>query len=167
VTILPSVRPSAHSGPLPGLRLSGADALPRNAGPGEHRERDRFRQRRLRVLVVDDEDGFGAALCAVLEKRIHVKVVQATGPREALERVETHRDVHLVLLDLLMPGMDGVEVYGRMRAYGVTARIVLMSAVDSDANRARAEALGLRLLGKPLDDGALRQILLECAGDPP
>jgi CheY-like chemotaxis protein len=117
---------------------------------------------RCRVLVVDDEDGFRASLSFMLEKVYWAVVYEASGAAAALTKVKESPDFQLILLDVLLPGMDGMEVCERMHAFGVTSRIVLMSAHDSAENRARAEALGVRFLSKPLHKDALRQLLLEC-----
>ncbi len=65
------------------------------------------------ILVVDDEEYIRIALERIL-KRLTPQVYTASGGEEALEKVE-REDIHLVLLDLKMPGMDGMEVLKRLK----------------------------------------------------
>jgi CheY-like chemotaxis protein len=65
----------------------------------------------------------------------------------------------LILLDLMMPGMDGFEVVRRLKANPVTAAIpiVMVTALDDDGSRTRLAAAGVsELLTKPLDRWALQ-----------
>ena len=129
-------------------------------------EREEIRRRRCRVMVVDDEHEYRAALCTKLKRRYSVIVTEAAGPHAALRLATQHPDLQLILLDVSMPGMDGTDVCRQMRADGVTCQIVMMSAHDNAENRADADALGVRLLAKPLKEPALRQVLLQCGENP-
>ncbi|MBP6851182.1 MAG: response regulator transcription factor [Rhodoferax sp.] len=96
----------------------------------------------LRVLVVDDNPGFGMALRNIVGDWAGVQVLGLAqdGPA-ALERAALLRP-DLVLMDIAMPGMDGLAVARRMRTWPQPPRIVLMSLNDGAAYRTAAAALG-------------------------
>jgi two-component system chemotaxis response regulator CheY len=125
----------------------------------------RIRRKRCRIFVVDDEDVFRASLVFKLRDLYGATVEEAESGSVALERASEERGFNLILMDISMPGMNGLEVCEAIRAQGVDTRIVLMSAYCSDDNRAKAESLGVTLLNKPLDERVLQSILLECEGE--
>ena len=79
-----------------------------------------------RILVVDDEK---SALTLYARELLDLgyEILQASGPREALERFRSERP-DLVVLDIKMPGMDGLELLGHMLSIDRRIPIVLMSA---------------------------------------
>jgi two-component system, OmpR family, KDP operon response regulator KdpE len=83
----------------------------------------------IRILVVDDEPQILRVLRINLVARQYV-VITASGGREALEKARTdHPD--LIILDLGLPDLDGVEVITRLRAWTRVPVIVLSGRVDS------------------------------------
>ena len=77
------------------------------------------------VLIVDDEDGFRS----VLVRRLQARGIQAFGVgrgEEALEFLQT-RNIDVVLLDIKMPGMSGVDVLRQMREQGCKAEVIVLS----------------------------------------
>ena len=84
------------------------------------------------VLVVDDEPLVRRAARAMLERQ-GVEVLEASDGEQALEVYEAHRDrVHVVLLDLAMPRMDGQETLRRLRESSPNVPVLLMSGYDED-----------------------------------
>ncbi len=92
----------------------------------------------IRVLVVEDEESYRAALSSGLSREGFDVDVAADG-FEALQ-LFTDRPPDIVLLDLLLPGMHGIEVCRRMRAIAPVP-IVMVSAVDTELD----VVLGLEL----------------------
>ena len=108
-----------------------------------------------RVLVVDDQPANVRLLEAVLSPRGH-EVLSASSGADALEVLATH-EVDVVLLDIVMPGMDGYEVCRRIRAGDATAYLpVVMVTASGDEQKLKAlEAGADDFLTKPVDQSEL------------
>ncbi len=92
-----------------------------------------------RILLVDDEQPIQTLLSFPLQ-RDGYEVVQASDGREALARfVEQPPD--LVVLDVMLPRMDGLEVCKRLRAKGETVPIIMLTAKSEEIDK----VLGLEL----------------------
>lgn len=77
------------------------------------------------VLVVDDEADFRAVLVRRLQAR-GIQTLDAGGGAQALALLQS-RPVDVVILDIKMPGMSGVEVFRQMRANGCRAEVIVLS----------------------------------------
>jgi DNA-binding response OmpR family regulator len=86
--------------------------------------------RSARVLVVDDDPTVAEVVAAYLDRAGHVVDRAGDGP-SALARLAAHRP-DLVVLDLMLPGMDGIEVCRRMRAGGPVPVIMLTARGDEE-----------------------------------
>jgi CheY-like chemotaxis protein len=98
---------------------------------------------RAHVLVVDDEPHVGRIIQMKLEQG-PFRVTLAYDGIEALEALEREADLRMVLLDLMMPHVSGLEVLARMRADDRTRHLpcVILTAAGNDAQRERAMTLG-------------------------
>lgn len=83
-------------------------------------------RRRPVVLAVDDDFGLLQSLELILEE--HYELLMVSDGPAALEVVRS-RQVDTVLLDILMPGMDGLEVLGRMKAIDPGLAVILISGL--------------------------------------
>ena len=104
------------------------------------------------ILVVDDDASVRALLRDLLECEGHV-VRTADDGFAALRAVSSGRP-DCVVLDVLMPGMDGHEVLARLRALdrGPDLPVVMLTAAADDVNAWRGWAGGVDcLMGKPFD----------------
>ncbi len=90
------------------------------------------------ILLVDDEESIQTLLTYPLEREGY-RVVQARTGDEALERF-SEQDVDLVVLDLMLPRVDGLEVCRRLRAES-TVPIIMLTARDDELDK----VLGLEL----------------------
>jgi two-component system response regulator MprA len=90
-----------------------------------------------RILLVDDDRALRDALSRALRLEGH-EVIVASGGQEAL-RLLVGQTVDLVVLDVAMPGMSGIEVCRRLRAAGDSASVLMLTA--RDAVRDRVEGL--------------------------
>ena len=79
-----------------------------------------------RVLVVDDHPVFREGVAAILADRGMVVVGEAATGEQALEVLAVH-DVDVVLMDLSMPGLGGIEATRRIRAEHPTTRVVVVT----------------------------------------
>jgi CheY-like chemotaxis protein len=83
------------------------------------------------VLIVDDTAPFREMISSVLARRGH-RITTAADGREALRRLHMAAEPHLVLLDLVMPVLDGIGVYRAIQAdaelRGAGHRVILMSS---------------------------------------
>jgi DNA-binding response OmpR family regulator len=93
---------------------------------------------RSTILLVDDEETIQKLLTYPLERDGH-RVVQARDGEEALERFQ-REDVDLVLLDLALPKLDGIEVCRRIRAQS-SVPILMLTARDDEIDK----VLGLEI----------------------
>ena len=120
------------------------------------------------ILIVDDEPGVRTALGGVLRDEGYNVEAVASG-EECLERV-TRRSVDLILLDVWLPGMDGLATFARLRERQVDAQVVLISGHGNIESAVRAIKMGaFDFVEKPLSldktvlvvANALRQRRLE------
>lgn len=117
---------------------------------------------RKRILVVDDDPDILDALAIWLEDRFDV--VTAADGGEALDLVE-RQPFDLILLDLMMPAVDGATVKRTLDSRGVRVPVVVVSAI-SDLPR-HARALGVSdWLTKPLDLEALDATIARVTSGP-
>lgn len=111
------------------------------------------------VLVVEDDADTRTTLCRLLELEGRRAIGAANG-LEALERLDRERQSLpcLVLLDLIMPRMDGWELFDRLKADPDLARlpVVVVTAVRSGS---RAVPAADAVLAKPIDVDALLEIV--------
>src|SRR5205809_5084174 len=120
------------------------------------------------VLVVDDEDGIRQALDRFLT-RLGYRVLQAASGAEALER-QVADSPHVMLSDIRMPNMSGVELVPKALAQDADLAVVMLTAIDEPRTAIECLKLGAYdYLIKPVDldelelslQGALRQRQLE------
>jgi DNA-binding NtrC family response regulator len=102
------------------------------------------------VLAVDDDLGVLDALHLVLED--HYNVLDARDGPTALSIVEAQR-IDLILLDLLIDGIDGIEILRQLRAGGSDVPVVILSAINTAWTAATAMRLGaFDYVTKPFDE---------------
>ena len=106
-----------------------------------------------KVLVVDDEAGVRRVLTRLLSAEGY-EVLEAASGQEGLELLWTH-GADTVLLDVMMPGMDGLEVCRRIRKNSRTAHtpvVFITAAVDREFRRQARKAGADDFLAKPFDE---------------
>lgn len=67
-----------------------------------------------RILIVDDEEDISRIVCVYFEAFLGWVVIAAASGREGLQIAQTEK-LDVILLDVFMPGMDGLEVFRRLR----------------------------------------------------
>ena len=107
----------------------------------------------MKVLIVDDEEDVRFVAQMSLERVGGMTVVQASNGEEGIARARTERP-DFILLDMMMPGMDGAATFGRLRATMETAAIpvVFLTAKAMASDVQRLKALGAKgVVLKPFD----------------
>ena len=93
-----------------------------------------------RVVVIEDEEPIAAAVAARLRSEGFEVEVAADGPSGVALVERTHPD--LVVLDLMLPGLDGWKVIEQARGEGIGTPIVVVSARGTEHDRIHALELG-------------------------
>jgi len=93
-----------------------------------------------RVLVVDDEDSI-TDLVATALRYVGFEVAVASNGRQALERATSFRP-ELVVLDVMLPDLDGFEVVRRLRSDGVRVPVVFLTARDATEDKVAGLTIG-------------------------
>src|SRR5688572_29024375 len=116
-----------------------------------------------RVLLVDDEARVRASLKAVLEP--NYEVIQAADAQEGLDLF--HKEApHLVLLDVILPGTDGLSVLQTLRAEDRTAPVIMLTGTKSVKTAVDAMKFGAAdYLSKPFDVEELRIVVERALAD--
>ena len=86
----------------------------------------------LRVLVVDDQEPFRRAMSAVVDETDGFVVVGSAHSGEESLAMATELRPDLVLMDVNLPGMDGIEATRRLRAGAEPPVVMLLSTYDED-----------------------------------
>lgn len=116
------------------------------------------------ILVIDDDDFFRDVVVQMLQQDGH-KTTEANDGAKALALLErTHPD--LIITDILMPHMDGVEFIMELSKHSDSTPVIAMSggrrSITSSFNLESAKLLGVKVtLTKPFNQAALRAALKE------
>jgi two-component system, sensor histidine kinase and response regulator len=113
------------------------------------------------LLVVDDEEGPRASLNVVFKN--DCQVLLACNGKEALEIARNSR-VDVAILDILMPGLSGVEVLRELKEIDEDIEVIMLTAYETLDTARQALRFGAReYLNKPFDIGALRSAVKRAA----
>ncbi|MBL5767541.1 response regulator [Heyndrickxia sporothermodurans] len=109
-----------------------------------------------KILIVDDQFGIRILLNEVLQKEGY-KTFQAANGAQALEITKKYAP-DLVLLDMKIPGMDGIEILKRMKVLDPDIRVIIMTAYGELDMIQEAKDLGaLTHFAKPFDIDDIRK----------
>ena len=112
-----------------------------------------------KVLIVDDEQDVCDMLKKYLTKKGYEAIIAQSG-EEAITKVREERP-HIVLLDIKMPGMNGVEALKKIREADKEVGIVMITAVKDDVVGRKCMELGAYdYITKPLNLDYLETVLL-------
>jgi CheY-like chemotaxis protein len=139
-----------------------------NPFANDHPRRFRLSQK-LPILVVDDDDAIRTMVERVL-RREHFEVEGARDGFEAIEKL-TRNDYGTVLLDLMMPRVDGHGVLRFLEQHPKPARVIVMTANMQGGSDAADARPVFRVLSKPFDIQQLISHVRDCVtpagSDPP
>jgi signal transduction histidine kinase/CheY-like chemotaxis protein len=100
-------------------------------GPLQKQEAVSFHNRR--ILLVDDDYRNLFALSRILTER-GIEIIKAENGIKALEKLDAHGEIELVLMDIMMPEMDGYEAIRRIRAQDKFARLPIIAVTAKAMN---------------------------------
>jgi CheY-like chemotaxis protein len=124
-----------------------------------HKGGDTFENKK--ILLVDDDVRNVFALSSVLEHR-DMKVIYAENGREALDKLEEEQDIDLVLMDIMMPEMDGYEAMRRIRENTRWSHLPVIAltakAMKDDRNKC-IEAGASDYIAKPVNTDQLLSLM--------
>ena len=121
----------------------------------------------IRVLVADDQPLMRAGLRMILEETDDIEVVGEAADGAEAVRLASELGADVVLMDVRMPGVDGIEATRQIVARDGSARVLVVTTFDLDEyafSALRAGASGFVLKNVPLDELA-RAIRAVAAGD--
>jgi len=114
----------------------------------------------LSTLIVDDHVGMRTTLQDILEDEGY-QVSSAASGDEAIEICQDKK-FDIILLDVRMPGLSGVETYRKIKTFSREARVIMMSAYSVDEIKLEALREGaIAFLEKPLDISQVLKLIAE------
>lgn len=128
--------------------------------PWREQERGTLRVRAIRILVVDDDPAIRRLLQRLLQQEGYIVDVAGDG-QAALARIREEQP-DLLLLDLMMPVMDGWNLYGQLRTSSDTHFPVIIMTAGERIGRARQDFPDAEVVAKPFDIDYLLQLIRQC-----
>jgi two-component system response regulator HydG len=112
-----------------------------------------------KVLIVDDDAGMCDTMCDILKSE-GFQAISASSGHKAIEKcAQNHYD--LVLLDIHMPGMDGVETLRAIKRLDTQVRVIMITGFEGEEAAAQAMEAGAEaVFRKPLDVASFLPLLL-------
>ncbi len=108
-----------------------------------------------RVLIVEDDRDIREPMRELLEQEGYLVDCASTGT-EALERIRRQENPRIILCDLMMPNMNGIELIETLRSQNHTKAVDAMVILSAAAHaKQTATELGVGFLRKPIDIDAL------------
>lgn len=116
-----------------------------------------------RILIIDDDQGISEGLSDLLELEGYL-VSTASNGKEALENLRTRGDTILILLDIMMPIMDGYAFREEQRKIPAIASIPVIVLTAGEAHAARIKTMSVEAcMRKPMEIDLLLAEIQRCA----
>ena len=96
----------------------------------------------IRLLLVDDDAGFRSTLRQLLEQRVEAQVLGEAGNGEEAIRLTNDLRPDVVLMDLAMPRMNGLEATRQLKTHWPDLAVIILKVHDEDVYRRTALAAG-------------------------
>lgn len=114
-----------------------------------------------RILVIDDEREFNEMLCLRLEKTGGFETIKAFDGEEGLKMAQENKP-DLIILDIMMPKMDGFEVYSHLKENSSTSSIpviILTASANPDTAKSLISKGATDYLTKPFESKELMAVI--------
>lgn len=120
-----------------------------------------------KILIVDDEETLTFSLYQSFQLwNQHYDVATAASGDEALKKL-TASDFDLVITDISMPGMSGIELLSQIKAHYPKTEVIIMTAYGSEEKREEALRNGARYyLEKPFEIKELKDLTMAILSEP-
>jgi PAS domain S-box-containing protein len=117
------------------------------------------KNKELTILVAEDEE-YNMMYISELFSSTNFKIIEADNGKKAVELVQNHPEIQLVLMDIKMPVMDGNEAMKEIKKLRPSLPVIALSAFAMESDKERALDLGFEAyLTKPLDRKLLFQLI--------
>lgn len=114
-----------------------------------------------KILIVDDEKNIRSTLARALEGDT-VEILTAVSGEEAIQIIENEPEIAVMLLDMKLPGLDGIEVLARMQHYHNRPAVIMITAYGTVRSAVEAMKLGaVDYLAKPFSPQQVRALVNE------
>ena len=120
-------------------------------------------ENKKKVLIIDDDNRNIFALTAVLKSKGY-HCLSAIGGEEGLQLLEEQKDIAVVLMDMMMPGMDGYETMAKMNEDSElkTIPVIAVTAQAMLGDRERCLSAGaVGYVSKPINVNTLTELLVK------
>ncbi len=105
----------------------------------------------MRILLVEDEHSLSDAICEGLRDNFFA-IDQAFNGREALDKIEIEQTYDLIILDIMLPKINGLNLLKEMRKRGVKTPVLMLTAKNSVDDKVESLSIGADdYLTKPFD----------------
>lgn len=157
---------SAFKITIPAVRATISEAIPPSTKSDELRPEgsSAVLDKGSKILIVDDHAPIRETLIALITEIGYV-ALGASSAMQALSILESE-NIHLLLTDIQMPDIDGVELAQRVKALGLPCKIVAMTANPEILQTRNATNLFAHVLAKPFANEALFELLELCSDKP-
>jgi DNA-binding NarL/FixJ family response regulator len=112
-----------------------------------------------RILIADDNHAVRNAISHVLQKQLDVEICATTG--NGLQTLKLARALRpdVIVLDLKMPGLSGVEIAGLLKKSLPNSRVILFTLFAETINKSMASTLGVPVISKADGLSKLAEVL--------
>ena len=118
----------------------------------------------IKVMVVDDEEDF-LELVKETVRNLGFNVIAVSSGEEALSIFKNSSDIKVVLTDLVMSGMNGIELVKEARKQGINLNFIIMTAYGEMESYIEAMNLGVvDYISKPINREQLLHLISKAAG---
>lgn len=118
-------------------------------------------EKKLKILLVDDEKTEREGIRFLIDKfQLPLTVAQAVNGKAAFEYIQKHNDIDILLTDVKMPFMDGLELAGRVNEFNPNVVIIIFSAYgEFDYAKRACEANAVNYLLKPIEVEEFKRVM--------